>query len=729
MAIKTARNSILRIAPETKVYLKTNWASDWELVSNLFCNRRRFGVSPAGSDAELEHRYGVGKEYDSQQVVEVPPLLDNGAFVKIEQSGGDEAEIANGVFVGVLQVENNNAYGEVPDENNQSSVNGLERYTAVGLELLLQRKRLAESVVRTAAGDEQQIGRALAFNKFAGGGVIVGGNAAAEAGAKNTLIFCDTLANTSDRRYWTSLDILQYLLAYFAPGTGENEAEIAWSLVGDTAWLAGHTPAIDVQGRTLAEVFDQLVNPQRGAYWRVASDGVTVEVHVHSASDVAIQLDSSQPLLSANADIVDVEADNDPAVETHNETRTNASNYDRVIVRGARIGCLCTLSIADGTLEADWTSSDEAAYKDAAAGAGDYPTSDADKQERNDNFRQTDSLAHVYTRFRIPADWDGLSGDGIGGDKLPAIPVIAEWTAAELEFITQVDTFWVPGLRLQRNLPLQAATDYSGETLLSVGDNYTEIHAEEATLPDGSPADLLTPFAVMQIEDGSPDRYQYVERLAGARDDVNFSCTLRMLDHCPGISIDPEGPAHLIASDDFDADSEEPTAYRPVLDFNTLIATVYLEADRQVEGRFPSDEDFGTGSFVFGGNDIAALSELVIEAGDEYRCEYVAPNTVVGLADGELVSSDGGLIRDDRPRLRTIARMAYQWYQTDRYAVTLVWKSISAFPAIGSYLRTLNGASINAVVTSLEHDFLSSTTTIKTSLAELDVVALVGSNA
>ncbi len=113
---------------------------------------------------------------------------------------------------------------------------------------------------------------------------------------------------------------------------------------------------------------------------------------------------------------------------------------------------------------------------------------------------------------------------------------------------------------------------------------------------------------------------------------------------------------------------------------------------------------------------------------------YVAPGTVVDLADGKPVYADGGLIRDDRPLLEQIARVAYEWYGRRRQALTLTYVGASNLFRVGDLITTIgSGATeepIRTVITEIRIDLArdqgeTHRTTIQTQWAELDVLRLV----
>jgi hypothetical protein len=98
---------------------------------------------------------------------------------------------------------------------------------------------------------------------------------------------------------------------------------------------------------------------------------------------------------------------------------------------------------------------------------------------------------------------------------------------------------------------------------------------------------------------------------------------------------------------------------------------------------------------------------------------------VVGLKDGKLKrTAEGGFVRDDRDRLKLLARAALAWYGRDRSILDLMYRQISGLFKPGYLISTIGAAEssedIFTTITSVRVDLIAGTTAIQTQFAELD---------
>ena len=80
--------------------------------------------------------------------------------------------------------------------------------------------------------------------------------------------------------------------------------------------------------------------------------------------------------------------------------------FDRIIVRGAKIKSVGTFRVENGDLVIGWTEEEETAYKAAASSASGYGSlTDEEKADLNDKYRSVDRFERVYTTFVVPDSW------------------------------------------------------------------------------------------------------------------------------------------------------------------------------------------------------------------------------------------------------------------------------------------------------------------------------------
>jgi hypothetical protein len=182
-------------------------------------------------------------------------------------------------------------------------------------------------------------------------------------------------------------------------------------------------------------------------------------------------------------------------------------------------------------------------------------------------------------------------------------------------------------------------------------------------------------------------KYAQSEKLGAASDledsedlsDRTWHAKLRVIPDSPQWELHVSGaPQHVLAHGTFSGLDEDEE--RGQYDWREFWFTVCVEDPRHVLVRHPELAPFG--------HDV--IRRLRIEAGDGYKLDWVAPDTFVGLAaDGELVTSTGGYVRDDRPALRQAARLAYEWYRQPRQTLTLAAGRVTRALWLGDLIVSL----------------------------------------
>jgi hypothetical protein len=247
------------------------------------------------------------------------------------------------------------------------------------------------------------------------------------------------------------------------------------------------------------------------------------------------------------------------------------------------------------------------------------------------------------------------------------------------------------------------------------GWDYEDTSDIEETTPEGTEAEYTPLFAIVQVAAGSeltpedpgypgtnPNKYQFIDKMSKTEfegnnepvsGNIGTSYDLAAQQNVPGILLRAHGMNHAIALNHFDSETMGGTTKEPEVDYDTLRVTCTIEADAYCESKWPADVDLPA--------DIP-LQKLLLYVGEEYRLDFLAANTVVGLDNGEPVLTNGGVLRDDRKHLNDIARVAYEWYQLNRFPLTVKFKSARNLFRLGMLITTIGEAStqenINTVV-------------------------------
>jgi hypothetical protein len=688
------------------VYTRERWSDDWTEREYLYADTVRFACSPDMGSASLVYEYGEKVRPDEKtfQVFAKLDVLEHYVKIEIDQPDDDAGDPVDAlVWHGVIVEPTDMPLGVIDE-----TPSGVQSFVAVGLEYLLDRKVIDTSVVEGFGGDDV-LHRAIGFNL--GGGnprdATFAANRSADPGAAgNAYIFASELEGAEP---WRVNDILDYLLTHHAPVDRDDDPPIRWRVDAFSQWLdlEWYVPSVQVHGRTVKQILDTLVNRTRLFGYRVSvtdDDEVWLSVFTFNATDIDTP---SGKTINSNVDAIDWDFSAEPRVKGTAIIKQSAAHVHQVVVaRGERRTTTATLSAAfyDGDYVADWTDDAETAYLAGATETVGYDGLELpDQQAENRRVRQGPALRRVYRNFRVPASWWGYYPT-----EQPLCPDAGGKAMA----------VWRGGVRMLDHVPLLEGHDYKG--------NAIDSGTVESSLPDGSELRPLRPFAVIQTPGADELHYEFVDRLQASPDFGTWSDALprewnmRFDVYREGIgftlSVQGSQQQHAIASADFTAaDTADGEDWDGELDWKNTKATVALECDAFAEVKWPAGKSDNSREIV----------KTMIVRVPGARLDYVMPGTVVGLDDaGALITSTGGYVRDDRERLRDIARMAYEWYNTERRALTVTIATIECAKTVGQLIETIgtgpNVETVNTVITSIDFDLKAGSHTVKTAFAELD---------
>lgn len=619
------------------------------------------------------------------------------------------------------------------------------RFTAHAVDVLLTRKQITTSVIY-ADPDPIQIQRGLPFNALRGDrtsrieyqfanrstelvpGIDVHGFA----------------ENLNDADNWTSWDIIEYLNEVHEP------VDIAFGLqiTIDTAaeqWLRHIEPVnVPTHGRSWWDIANAVVDRHRGILWFLDGeeyrdggetlDRVTFRVAPYTEADVELPTGETWAANPSNF-TVDISEMCDLASCVH--VKDSLREFAQVIVEGGRPGSVFTIDQPTDSLAQDW--SPEQLLQYLTPGTQDPLIDPSERKTINDSTRSSDLLRDVFTRFKIPDDWDGMVP--VVGTRRPVFPRITD----DAINTSEAEPFWRAGLRFEHYLPLKTNHDYS-----------TGSSQPPAVGPPESQQDFRPPLAVFQIKDGQGNfAWHYSDSASIPANDelqpgknVHLSCSLQMHDHQAGLSLRPGGMPHAIQDGYvFDGQNEgifESHQERGYVDQDSITVTVYAKSDAMLTSKYPADADV-----IPAANGSPSIHRISL--GDRATVDYMLQGTVVDVREGELVRTPGPhFVRDDRPRMRRLARLAWEWYKRPRNAVQLVINDITGqikrgellhsiitskpvklrardgTPVIGRDGRfvvtrgSLSFFNAFSVVTQIEWDFERGSTTIVTDFAEMD---------
>lgn len=751
MAITTA-HSIGSDQPIPTVYTKDVLlvATAWTERSYLFCDSLELRVN--GWDvARLSYDFGANiLQPGGTSLATYAPLDLVGKFVRV----------TSGSY---------NWYGFIigEDKDREAGDDGTltgrrQFFQAVGLAYFLDRKQIRSAYIH----DQTEIGRGLMFNGGNSDGLAADRKSRANMHPADDTdgyrCFFDPSATASAAEVWTATDIANHVLWYHGPRdtVGTQRPCRYWLGAGSAQHLDDWAPTIRTENRTPKDVLDALANPQRGlCWWAEYEDSATfdakghVYIHVNSLTQAAITL-TQGGTLPANTNQDTLNFDGDAQVSRVSLAKPSGRGYKRVVCRGARQTGTATIGYADSTLEANFDDTDYFLAASLTAGYGSL--SDEEKEKANDTYRRDDRFDRVYSSYTVPNDWDGETGDGMGG---PADAYVFPSLTSAGVVDGQLPHHW-PGLRVLPYLPF----------------------APGGVDVDPDNPEFQKPFAVVRVA-ASPNRCQFVEKLGDAdfsdgvqeAEEITASYHLWPESDVLGVRLKSSKKPHTLAKNHWAGAAISDT--EPELDWQTLRATVAIEADAYCEGSYPTPAAN------------VPIEELVIDMGDAYRLDYITPGTVLGLMQGFDVGKDsydsgsvgvasgvvtltggtfpaavdedwtividgtkytvdsrdsdtqvtltdlgvnvtagapfaisdmtGGVLRDDRQFLTDFARFAYEWYTEDRRELSVAFKRIDFDNfALGQMITTIGSGTgvetVNTVLGSIAFDFGAGTTTIRT---------------
>lgn len=685
---------ILRDHPAYTVYLRERWFDEWTEQEHLYCRRVYFACGSTLGAAELEWRFGIGMRPGEAtfDTVEKQDWLDQYVKIEIDQGEGEDPIVWYGVLAAVAQ---NPRMGALMD-GDARVLCGIQDFTAYSLDFLLERMELSRSAVQKAGTSLiYWIERGLIFNRS--NDYADSGNRSNGREYNGAYVFSSDLSS-SGATWWSTKDILEYLLR---SAITASSGFIDWKL-GDKAKAALPTwdhPVLEADKRSIRSLIDQLCDRRRLLTWWIEvddNDNVLLQAASYNKDELTLPHGGVQP---ANPD--QVQLDFDRAVDVRCSISDSAEQrVDQVIVRGWWCTTTFTLSPADSTLDADWTSDAQTQYNAGPGGLAGVDIYEAERRVRE--FRAQDEFQRVYAYFRLPADFNYMAGNGQGGAKVSVFP-----DDTDMDFTG----LYLPEFRLERSLP----PDFlSGE-------------------PDDSPSEAGRPLGLIQIKDSPDQAWQHLDRLAAASETEgegdgsgrDFSASLKVRDDVCGVIVRVSGgpgiAQHAIASEDFTPISNIDLAEDAIHDWATLIVTATANTDTRVEARYPEDPDA----------DLDCIRRVVVDLGETARLDYCTANTVLGHDDGDLQYPDAAyFLRDDREWMEDLARFIWEWYATPRQAIQLHLQQIAQIVERGNLINQIGADAtleeVNALVTGLDFDLVEGTTKIVTSFAELDPHELAG---
>jgi hypothetical protein len=645
------------------VYTRRLWTLDWDQQPYLYAREALLAAAPTISKATLVYHFGQMMQADKANFSQESPPDVDGHFVRLAVGtpfGPLPRELP---WHGIIVAHEINSIG--PFQDGVSSVaQGDILYTAYGLEYLLETVRISTAWAQQAAA-LVHLGHCPVFNeRYDKGGFVLGN--------RTTAVTADGVhAFSVDNAIWTNLDILDYLLAYHAPDLGLDPS---WVLEGEFAMLAQITEVHDLEGLTLRQALNKLIDRRRGLLWSIRTAGDGVAIHIASVFDTAVV--AGGVTLSPNPEVAPLSLHVEggatgPLVGAVQLGQTDAQRYGRIEVLGERARSCFTLGLSIGSLEATW----------AGAFATDYLAALGDDPVANDKYRARAAFDDVFCGFRVPTAWTML---GPTGEKfIPKLNDDGTLDPATLGPFLRAGHTFLPTLPLLDPVSDDEQSYQRPFAIASDPESGRLVPLHKHGVLGVPPVGLELHDRDLRIRLKAPHNHVMARGLwAGS----------------PGPTMQFLGLAD--AGDYFDA--------------QTLRVTVAIELDERLRiVQTISDAD-----------PLRTLTLYVPRA----HLWYVAPSTIKGLDDdGTPLFHPGGVVRDDHARLEAVAALAKAWYgrtrQTLRYTIAAIMPLAKPGVMISAVEQATTEDPINTIVTSIHWNFEEGSTTLETGFWDLDFSA------
>jgi len=652
--------------PVLRVHVRQLWTQDWTEVTTMEPVRATVAANPAVSQAEFVIPYGaVLTEGSAAWQSRTIPTDYKNWFVRLQHRTAADPETWESLFFGWFQREE--IIPHSPQEGGTVPTGDL-RLTAYGLETILDRRVLSTTETkRKWSGVSIPITDVLTFNKRHEIGFSEQGNRSIDR-IGDSYIF-----SNYDGEVWTAENIVEYMIDRIGP------TDMTIRILGQYEALANIKPvAFRPQGMTIAAVLNTLVNRRLGLGWTIRVDEDTtperLEIHIFSVFDEDVTYgdgtpDSPTTSIQRNLEQNTIDLDSRYDLDDAYFVLDSLSKYDQVMVTGARIKSIFSLSFEDN-IGRGWTLQEQTGYTNAT-----------------DDERLNDTWDNVYTVYHMDESWAWANATVGSGPGAPVVPTISDDGTYHADLGANYKEW---GHRFLRELPSlkawstgTAEKEYR-EPLLLVKYNGTYYHA------DRPPPDA--PWPPLQME---------------------------MLSAAFGFQVRAPGHNHILAMNHGDVTD---SVTQPVLDYKDMVATVAIEADERLRVIAPS---------LSGQPHPAQIRTIEIDVPDA-EFWYLAPGTVIGLdADNELERSPTApaacVLRNDVHRLRAISALARKWYGVDRMAIRVVQVGIETDYPPGSLLTATTDSfdreTVMSVVTSVTYDLQTMRTTITTGFETPDFAA------
>lgn len=680
-----------------RVYTKTVWTDDWTEQPAVVCTSATWEAAPTIPQATFYYRYGVGSVNGDAIAVWSKFELPTYGYVKVELDAVDlTVDLSDPIYdpeapeydpdappyettikwFGVVVSKDDLLEGEDVVYSAEKTPSGRQVFYAVGFEYLLNQcyVRMARAFEEGQA-EAEDIYCVPTFNFRNTANRSDNGVTDTNLADQASFIFHIPKRDGSATlvpKYWSTKDIVQYLLCWCTPLASDDLLKLPFALYDTHGILPNwDRPVIAHENQRLLTILNSLMARQRGLSFRFEVDEVDEGTDVivlipFSLREASASNGSLGGTWTANADLIDLDLRYTAGVTLKDDGH---SRFDKVTVIGGRVIYVWTTGQTDtyNHLRDEWGSVQESLYSTAVSAHDDYDTWAAASKKILDSLSLAGpAVKDVFTRYSLDFEKPPQKKN------FPPLDSLASTATTDSEdmryWFERPILTWVP---------------------FNVGVDYT---SGSATYDWDLPTESIIPFATTTIDESGDDVDMVFDMRHGAlaagideakAPQLGFTVNVVANQNPREFELYVSGTLPHMVGFGGDAIGR---------DFGDLSGVPIEKITMAIEGDRFTEVSQSTG------NSVEAVRERLIDVGDLYRVIVavkdtafdVTVNTGTGVDPTTLKTiSATKIIRDDRPYMEAIASAAIAWYGVDRRALSWSTKVATTSLFVGQLVEKL----------------------------------------
>lgn len=724
------------VTPRITVYTKATWDDPFVVNEQLMVQQSRWSTAPSVSSAVLQYRFGQVILPGKSQAQTVAPITTRGYWVLIRYETAFQPDVW---WLGY-------ADSPITVQRFKNESSGIQEIPCWGLERAMQYGEINTVAHKNpdpaADGSDDKPfwlrkEQSTFFNPTRPGNRIKDEVVVSSDDAPTEIkryVFSNP--GEDDPQFWSTREIFQHLTSFHLPTNDYGVGKIPFAAHADAGGLPNWDQvSLNTEGMSLHTALTELLTEERLLGWCLEPEvQINFLTGVPTVSNVFIRpfTRTGEPInlpsigkLPANTNTIAWIDSGDDLTDSELQT-DDSEEVDQVIVKGPREIAVGTFG-SDTEWVKDWEDEDtededgnpvlslETQYKDAYK---DHPNWSNlklyEKRELNDYFRSLPRFRNVFSRYKIDDNWNGkcresnlfLKALDEDGEEDPDVPIY---------------------------IPYLGAVELLDELPLFRGVNYADKPADEV---DETKGHQPMPIVAL-IKDPANDNYRPLQDVHSAYGTPAIRNPNR-LDYQVGITADNiPGPAFRISISgaprhalfqSFVGNDADPEKINPkiwgTLSISDMEITAAMRGGRRPQWAIPEIVN----------SDLTRRRIITLDH-PGLQHVHIAADTVLGVdAEGALIVSPGGVLRDPLPTIRALCIIAAKSLGEPRRHFHARTARVLPEIKVGRIIKTHNGTVADTVIREV---IISSPiveddspppiiTTILATNSQADIASLVG---